>query len=147
LNELPDTVTQPRRVFLLGSPVRPARLAERLSHNRVYRLLTGDCGQLLASAPRLGELGPVPVPVSGIVGIRGVDHERGPFRGEPNDGVVAVSEVSAEWITDVVSLPVIHTLLPASQAVAEVILARISNDVAIERTSTASSERGRANVA
>jgi pimeloyl-ACP methyl ester carboxylesterase len=128
LNELPDTVAQPRRAFLLGSPVRPARLAERFCRNRVYRLLTGDCGQFLASASRMAGLGPVRAPMSGIVGVRGVDHERGPFGGEPNDGVVAVSEASADWITDVVSLPVIHTLLPASRAVAEVIMARIILD-------------------
>ena len=128
LNELPVAVPQPRRVFLLGSPVRASRLAQKLCRNPIYRLLTGECGQLLASASLMAELGPVRAPMSGIVGVRGVNHARGPFRGEPNDGVVSVSEVSAEWITDVVSLPIVHTLLPASKAVAEVILARISQD-------------------
>jgi hypothetical protein len=136
LNDLPVAVPQPRRVFLLGSPVRASRLAQRLCGNPVYRLLTGECGQLLSSDSRMADLGPVRAPMSGIVGVRGVNHRRGPFRGEPNDGVVSVAEVSAEWITDVVTLPVMHTLLPASRAVTEAILARVVEDVATHERAT-----------
>ncbi len=124
LNELPAEVAPPRHVFLLGSPVGAARLAQRFSRNPIFRLLTGDCGQVLASPLRMAEVGRVCTPTTSIAGVRGVMHKRGPFGGEPNDAVVSVSEVSAEWIADAVRLPVVHTLLPASKIVAQVILAR-----------------------
>ena len=46
------------------------------------------------------------------------------FAGELNDGVVSLSEVSAEWLVDQVKAPVAHTLLPASKQVAGIILER-----------------------
>lgn len=124
LNELPAGVAQPRHVFLLGSPVGAARLAQRFSRNPIYRLLTGECGQVLASPSRMADVGRVLTPTTSIAGVRGVLHKRSPFGDELNDGVVSVSEISAEWIADAVHLPVVHTLLPASRLVAEVILAR-----------------------
>jgi hypothetical protein len=45
----------------------------------------------------------------------------GRFGTEPNDGVVSLSEVSADWLEDQVLVPVIHTLLPASRQVGAVI--------------------------
>ncbi len=47
---------------------------------------------------------------------------------EPNDGVVAVGEVSAGWIANEIRVPVVHTLLPSSKHVAELILERILKD-------------------
>jgi hypothetical protein len=52
-----------------------------------------------------------------------------PFNGEANDGIVAISEIAAPWITDEVRLPVIHTLLPASPLVAQAILKRLAGIV------------------
>ena len=50
---------------------------------------------------------------------------KAPFGQEPNDGVVAVSEVTAAWIDERIRVPVVHTLLPASQQVAQILLDRI----------------------
>ena len=49
LKSMPAGTRQPRHVFLLGSPVEASRLAQRLRANLAYRLLTGECGQLLGS--------------------------------------------------------------------------------------------------
>lgn len=122
LRALPDGVERPRHVFLLGSPIQPARLAVRLKDNLLYRAIAGDCGQLLASQARMNEVGPLREATTSIVGVAGIAHVRGPFGGEPNDGVVSVTEASAPWLTDQRTLPVVHTLLPASGKVAEVIL-------------------------
>ena len=58
-----DTATRyallPLRVFLLGSPVQASRLARRLGRNALYRLFTGDCGQLLGSDERMASVSAV----------------------------------------------------------------------------------------
>ena len=128
LAALPKHVRRPRHLFLLASPIGPARLAQQLGNNLIYRLLTRDCGQLLASAQRMEGIGPASVPVTGFAGIRGLPSGWGPFRREPNDGIVSLSEVSAAWITDQVRVPLIHALMPSSREIAAAIIARIGPD-------------------
>ena len=124
VNGLPADTPRPRHIFLLGSPQQPARLAQKLGTNRVYRVLTRDCGQLLGSPERMAAVGAVTVPTTSIAGVGGP--WRAVFRGELNDGVVALAEVSAEWITDQVQVPTMHTLLPMSRGVAQIILQRLA---------------------
>jgi hypothetical protein len=116
----------PAHVFLLGSPIQSARLAWTLRGSAIYRILAGDCGQLLGSDERMAGIGPTSVPTTAIVGTRGWPRRSGAFSEEVNDGVVAMNEVSADWISDQVTLPIVHTLLPASRRVAAVILDRVS---------------------
>ena len=125
LNALPAETCLPSHVFLLGSPLQPARLAQMLGVYPLYRQLTGDCGQLLGSAVRMGEIGSVPAPTTGIAGIRSLPWKPDPFNGEANDGVVAISEVSADWLVDQVRIEIAHTLLPSSNGVGEIILDRL----------------------
>ena len=72
LNDLPSGTRKASHLFLLGSPVRPARLANRLRNNLIYKTITRDCGRLLGSAERMAELGPVAVPTTVVVGVRGL---------------------------------------------------------------------------
>jgi hypothetical protein len=126
LNGLPREILAPKHLFLLGSPVRSSRLARGLKARLVYRALAGDSGQLLASDPRMDAIGPAKVQTTIIIGTRGMNGRRSPFLDEPNDGVVAQSEARADWATDEVFVPVIHTLLPASTRVATIILQRLA---------------------
>ena len=125
LCSLGETGTRAGHLFLLGSPIQTARLAIRLGGNPLFRLATRDCGQLLASPERMAAVGIPDVPTTAIVGTRGILNRRGPFGTETNDGVVSLSEVSAGWLEDRVFVPVVHTLLPSSGRVAEVILQRL----------------------
>jgi hypothetical protein len=125
LASLPMGTRAPIRVFLLGSPTQPARLAKMLSRNPLFRMATGDCGQMLASDVRMHAVPPVVTPSTGVFGNRGMPVTSLAFRGEPNDGVVSVSEASAPWITDQVIVPVVHTFLPTSERVAVIVLERI----------------------
>jgi hypothetical protein len=122
LNSLQEGIPQPRHVYLLGSPILPSRLAVKFRENIVFRALTGDCGQLLGSVDRMNGIGAVKVATTGIAGVRGLIGAHSPFGQEANDGVVAVSEVSAEWFSVQVEVPVVHTLLPSSTAVANIIM-------------------------
>jgi len=126
LNVLPPATRAPHHVFLLGSPVRPSRLAQTLGRNPIYRGLTRDCGQLLASAQRMSDIGRTSVPTTAIVGIRGLSWPRGLFGGELNDGVVSISEVSADWFTEQIEVATVHTLLPSSKSIAKLILERVT---------------------
>ena len=128
LNALPPGSALPRHVYLLGSPVLASRLATRLKNNWLYRALAGDCGQLLGSAARMKAIGPLAVPTTGIVGLRGISGRHGPFGDEANDGLVSVSEANAPWLTSCVQVPVFHTLLPASALVANIILQDVAQN-------------------
>ena len=126
LNSLPAAVRRPRHLFLLGSPVQPSCIAQRLGANPLFRGLAGDCGQLLGSTARMEEIGPMTVPTTAIVGRRGLPWPASVFAGEANDGVVSVAEASAEWIEDQVVVDCVHQLLPASRRVGEIILERLA---------------------
>jgi pimeloyl-ACP methyl ester carboxylesterase len=126
LQELPHGTNPPKHLFLLGSPVRPAILAKKLRKRFIFRAITGDCGQLLASSPRMKAIGPVNVQTTSILGTRGFYGKYSPFGFELNDGVVSKSELQADWITDVVHVSVMHSLLPASSRVADIILDRMA---------------------
>jgi pimeloyl-ACP methyl ester carboxylesterase len=126
LHGLPAEVAMPRHVFMLGSPMRPAQLAQQWGRNPLYRAITGDCGMLLGSSERMAAIGALALPTTTIAGVRGLPLRRNAFGGEPNDGVVALSEVSADWAEAQWRVPVIHTLLPASEQVAAIILRRIA---------------------
>lgn len=127
LASLPPETPQPSHVFLLGSPVLPSRLAQKLGSNLVFRAVTQDCGQLLGSDSRMAGVATVARTTS-IVGTKGLVGKLSPFGNEPNDGVVAVSETRAPWITDEVQVPIVHTLLPSSPSVADIILQKLKED-------------------
>lgn len=125
LARLPASTRQPVHVFLIGSPIQPARLAKHFQRSPVFRALTRDCGALLANPSRMELVPPLAVPTTSIVGASGPTGKFSPFGNQANDGVVAVSETRADWLGDEVQVPVVHTLLPASRRVAEVICDRL----------------------
>ena len=122
INALPAGTRLPRHLFLLGSPVRPSRLAQRFGRHLIFRLVTRDCGRLLASTSRMAEIGAVAVPTTCIAGIAGFTGARSYFPGELNDGIVSVTEVTADWAVEHVHVPVFHTLMPSSPRVAKLVL-------------------------
>ncbi len=122
LTSMPSGTLQPQHVFLIGSPMSSSRLAVKLKARVAFKLLTGDCGQLLASPERMSTVAPLSIPTTAIVGIAGPRGRLSPFGEEPNDGVVSDSEVSASWVHNKVELQHLHTFLPASASVANVII-------------------------
>lgn len=122
---LPPGTRLPDRIFLLGSPVRPSRVARYLSRNWLYWLATRDCGQLLSSEERMLKVSPSTVPTTSIVGTRGLYGRLSPFGDEANDGIVSASEVAADWITEEIRVPVIHTTMPYSRRISELLIERL----------------------
>ena len=122
VNALPAYIRKPGHVFLLGSPIASPAMAKKFGRNPAYRIFSRDCGRLLASTDRMSAVGALAIPTTGIAGVSGIYSKRSPFFGELNDGVVSISEVSSAWLTDQIQIPTIHTLLPCSMRVAEIIL-------------------------
>lgn len=74
-------------------------------------------------------IGALMVPTKCLAGIRGIKISKSSFGNEANDGVVSISEVSAPWVSSHVEVPVIHTFLPASRLVAEIIIKDLINNL------------------
>lgn len=116
---------KPKHIFLLESPIKSCLLAQKLQRNLAFRTLTQDCGQLLSSPERMNAI-PIPdVVITTIVGVKGLSGTLSPFGTEANDGIVAFSEVNSELIRDQITLPIVHSLLPASQQIAQIIIQRV----------------------
>jgi hypothetical protein len=122
LADASDLARPPRRVFLLGSPMRPSRLAARLKDNWLFRLVARDCGQLLASPERMEAVPWVEAPTTVVMGTRGLGGRWSTFGSEKNDGIVALSEARPPWPCRWVEVPVTHTFLPSHRAVANLVL-------------------------
>jgi hypothetical protein len=110
----------PDHLFLLGTPNRSPRLARRLRDRWLFRLVHGDCGQMLADPSRMEAIPTPVVPMTLVAGTTGWTGRRSPFGDEPNDGVVTVSEVGLDG-HDPVPIPLPHTFVMNGRRVADVI--------------------------
>jgi hypothetical protein len=122
IDSLPTDIQKPSHLFLLASPVGPSRIASKLGSNQIFRAITGDCGQLLGSYSRMLAIPPTSVPKTAIVGVCGLPFKTVFFPEEVNDGIVSLSEVSAEWLDEQVQVYALHSFIPSSRRVGEIIL-------------------------
>jgi pimeloyl-ACP methyl ester carboxylesterase len=82
----------PALLILLGAPSRSPRMAQRAWRAGPFRWLVRDCGERLATHDVFERLPEPDYPYLTIAGTRGLYGRWSPFGGEPNDGLVAVSE-------------------------------------------------------
>jgi hypothetical protein len=106
-----DLDPAPSHFIMLATPNRPPLLARRLHRFWPYRMLTGEAGQLLSQPEFFARLPVPPVPYTIIAGDAGYRGRRGPFRGEPNDWLVAVEETKISPADRLTILPVGHTFM------------------------------------
>jgi pimeloyl-ACP methyl ester carboxylesterase len=116
----------PSACFFLAPPNIVPRAARFFASNRLYRFFTRDSGQLLSNEAFMAAL-PTPEGVvrvyAGTAGPRG---RLSPFRQEPNDGILAVSETQLTTAHAPVLVPALHTFIMNSEAVAEDIASTIA---------------------
>lgn len=115
---LPGVWPLPEHLILLGTPSRPPRLAVRLASRWPYRLINGECGQLLSRDDFFASLPRLDVRVTSIAGTSGPRGKWSPFGDVPNDWVVAEDEM---WAPDV-TVRGTHTFLMNHREVREVVL-------------------------
>jgi hypothetical protein len=101
----------PRHLVMIGTPNRPPRAARIAVGFPPFRWIAGQCGAHLASAAFYERLARPTVPYTIIAGTRGPTAPWTPFRGEPNDGLVAVSEARIDEADEVLTFPVAHTFM------------------------------------
>ena len=106
----------PSRLVMIGTPNRPPRAARIAAGFPPFRWLTGECGVCLASPTFYDALPRPTVPYTLIAGTRGLRGRWSPF-GEPNDGLVAVSEARIAEEDEVLTFPVAHTFMMNDPAV------------------------------
>jgi alpha/beta hydrolase family protein len=118
---------QPSACFLLAPPNRVPRAARFFRQYALYRLLTRDAGRLLSDEAFMAALPVPPVPVKVYAGTAGYTGRRSPFRGEPNDGILAVSETLLSPTHTPMLVPVLHTFIMNSAVVASDIVATVDS--------------------
>lgn len=126
LMKLPTEIDQPKRLFLLGSPMIATQMNKGLSRFAVYRLLFGQCGQLVASDARMEAIGTPSIPTTCVAGTQGFNGRRSPFGQRSNDSIVLESELCTELFSDVVRIAVRHPFLPATKELSRIIHHRLS---------------------
>ncbi len=120
-------VAPPKHLFLLGSPVRALRLSKSFQGCIAYRFLTGDCGQVVASPRRMGEITLPNVPTTSIVGTRSIPGlSRFVGASTSNDGMVSSKESCPHRFTDAAYLDVSHPWLPDSRQAWSIVLNRLA---------------------
>jgi hypothetical protein len=98
-------------LVLLASPAVPPRMARFVWRwFPPFRLFTRDCGRFLMSPEDFAALPELSVPFTVIAGTAGPCGRWSPFGDEPNDGLVAVSEVRIGSAAPVL-IPVLHTVI------------------------------------
>jgi hypothetical protein len=105
----------PLHLVLLASPSRPPLLAPRAARSRIYRRITTDCGQQVASAEFYKNLPKPTVPTTIIAGTGGPRSRWLPYGYEANDGAMSVQETSLGPEVEVIQVPSIHTFIMNSR--------------------------------
>lgn len=106
----------PAACFFLAPPMMACQAAKFFSTVGLYRLLTGEMGQLLAQDSFIDQL-PLPPHTKIYVGMGGPRAPWLPFGNELNDGILSVAEASGGH--KVVTVPTIHTFIMNSTPVFE----------------------------
>lgn len=106
----------PAACFFLAPPMMACQAAKFFSKVGLYRLLTGEMGQLLAQDTFIDQLN-LPPHTKIYVGMGGPRAPWLPFGNEFNDGILTVAEASGGH--KVVTVPALHTFIMNSTSVFE----------------------------
>ena len=108
-----NVLSRMNRVVMLGPPNQGSTFAAKLSKLGLFETITGNSGMQLG--PSWGSLrdglGTPPCPFAIVAG----DISKGPIQNPlltgPSDGVVTIEEASLDGMTEIASVPVIHSFL------------------------------------
>lgn len=118
---LPMLRHRPKACFFIAPPATACLAARKFAPLRLYRWLTGEMGQLLASQRFMDSLPQSAVPTKIYAGTGGFSGRCSPFGPYPNDGVLALNETLLPGLP-VVTVPAIHTFIMNTKTVAEDII-------------------------
>lgn len=107
----------PCACIFLAPPMLACKAARGFSRFRLYRLLTGEMGQLLADESFMLRLPMPPVPTRIYAGVGGPRASWLPFGMEANDGILSVSEATGRYIELAVEVPSLHPFIMNSKRI------------------------------
>jgi hypothetical protein len=122
---LPRLTHKPVACFFLAPPTKACLAAQRFAPLRLYKMLTGEMGQLLANPVFMNSMPPPNVPTKIYSGISGLRGRYSPFGEQLNDGVLAIEETLLPNVP-VETIPAVHTFIMNKKAVAEDIIKLIN---------------------
>lgn len=108
-----------KRMVMLATPNRGARMASLLEKNTLYRTLYGPAGQQLVDDPN-GLIATLPVPdfeFAVIAGARGSDEGFNPLIPGDDDGTVSLESTLLPGAADFLTVQAMHSFLMNSPAV------------------------------
>ena len=116
---LPRLARAPKACALIAPPSR-ACMAAKVVHERtpLFRFLTRDAGQLLASEEFMGSLPRPEVPTRLYAGTGGPRGRFSPFGDETNDSILTVDDTRIGPEDDLLLIPAIHSLIMNTTEVA-----------------------------
>ena len=107
------------RVVMLGPPNQGSSFAAKLSRMGLFETITGNSGmQLGPSWQKLSSgLGTPPCPFAIVAGDISKSPIQNPLLSGPSDGVVTIEEATLDGMTEIASVPVIHSFLMSDPSV------------------------------
>ena len=117
---------QPAHLFLIASPARALQLCQRVAKLAIFRILIGECGQLVASDIKMAEIGFSPMPTTCLYGTKGSFGPLSFLSSAPGDGMVSVVEAGPDLYADSVAQDTSHPFIATSQATIELVSARLA---------------------
>lgn len=115
---LPRLTHKPLACFFLAPPTKACLAAQKFAPLRLYKLCTGEMGQLLANPHFMDSLPAPDVPTKIYSGINGLRGRYSPFGEQLNDGVLAVEETLLPNVP-YETVAAVHTFIMNKKAIAE----------------------------
>lgn len=118
LQESAATLDAPRRAVLLASPTKNMRLVSAFRNWKIYRAMTGECGQLVADANAMRAIPFPAVPTACIYGVWPWLGVLGLLIGfkPSHDGMVTEDEAGPEKFQFAVPVNASHALIPSNRS-------------------------------
>lgn len=107
----------PSACFFLAPPMVACKAAKFFSRIWLYKLLTGEMGQLLAVDAFMSQLPMPAVPTRVYAGVGGLRNAWLPFGMEANDFILSVSEATNGFEAEALEVPSSHTYIMNSRLV------------------------------
>ena len=112
--------------FMLGTPNQSPRAARYFWNWWPFRIFSGSCGRFLVAPAEYERIPELKMPYTIFAGTSGMPRVIDPFRGEPNDRIVAVSETVIDAEYPPVLVPAEHSLITYSRIVHAQIVERLT---------------------
>ena len=118
---LPRLAQKPDACFFLAPPTKACMAARMFAPRGLYKLVTGEMGQLLARVDFMEALAIPEVPTRVYAGVKGPRGRYSPFGDVFNDGILALHETALPGAS-CVEVQAMHTFIMLNQGVARDII-------------------------